>query len=113
MGVEAFMRRPRGFTLIELMIVVAILVILASIAVTAYKRYMARARATEVYAVFADIRAKEEAYRAEYGAYLNISASEVDFYPALLTNGTDPVPKNWAPPNANSAIMGVRPPANH
>ncbi|MDR0881048.1 MAG: prepilin-type N-terminal cleavage/methylation domain-containing protein, partial [Candidatus Adiutrix sp.] len=42
------MGRPRGFTLIELMIVVAIMAILAMMAIAMYQRYLERARDSAV-----------------------------------------------------------------
>lgn len=105
------MRRSRGFTLIELMVVVAIIVVLSVIAVAAYRRFTARARATEVHAMFADIRAKQESYRAEFSTYLNVSTAETDLYPVLGSAGSEPRPKNWAPTNMNWNNLGIRPPA--
>ena len=49
-------RAQQGFTLIELMIVVAIIGILAAIALPAYQNYTARAQATEGLSITASLR---------------------------------------------------------
>lgn len=61
--------RKHGFTLVELMIVVAIIGVLAVVAGTAYRRYMDSGRTAEAMAMLGEIRAKEEAYRAEFSTY--------------------------------------------
>jgi type IV pilus assembly protein PilE len=69
-------RSTRGFTLVELMIVVAIISVLAVVAGTAYRRYMDSARTTEAFAMLGEIRMKEEAYRAERSMYAGWSSDE-------------------------------------
>ncbi len=50
----------KGFTLIELMIVVAIIGILASIAIPSYQDYVKKGRAAEATSTLADLRIKME-----------------------------------------------------
>lgn len=105
--------RRAGFTLVELMIVVAIVTVLSVVAAGAYRRYTNNARKTEVYALFAEIRGKEEAYRAEFSSYLNSSAAgETDLWPVLLGAGQgEPKAKPWQPfpGGSNWAVIGVNP----
>jgi prepilin-type N-terminal cleavage/methylation domain-containing protein len=98
----------RGFTLVELMIVVAIVGVLAVVAGNAYRKYMDSARKSEVYALFGEIRTKEEAYRAEFNAYLGTTTDETVLYPVLLSAG-EPKPKPVAPLPAAWTQLGIQP----
>jgi type IV pilus assembly protein PilA len=66
----------QGFTLIELMIVVAIIGILAAIAVPAYQDYTGRAQASEPLSATAGIRADIAVYLSEEGALPNAGDSD-------------------------------------
>jgi prepilin-type N-terminal cleavage/methylation domain-containing protein len=105
----------RGFTLIELMIVVVIIGVLAVVAGTAYRRYMDNGRTTEVMAMLAEIRAKEEAYKAEWNMYYGMTGAENPYstmYPVLVV-GSEPFHKPWAPANNTVwAYLGIQPGRN-
>lgn len=64
------MENKKGFTLIELMIVVAIIGILAAIAIPNFLRYQARARQSEARVNLGAIGTNAEAWRAENDTYV-------------------------------------------
>lgn len=64
-----------GFTLIELMIVVAIIGVLASIAVPQYQNYVGRAQAAEAFTATAGVRTDIAVYYAENGSFLGYTSS--------------------------------------
>lgn len=63
--------KQEGFTLIELMIVVGIIGILASIGSTNYIRYQAKARQAEAKFALAAVYSAEKSFYTEFQAYLS------------------------------------------
>jgi len=59
--------RHSGFTLIELMIVVAIIGILAGIAIPAYQSYTVRAQVVEAFSLASELKGPIQEYRKERG----------------------------------------------
>ena len=87
------MKMQKGFTLIELMIVVAIIAILAAIALPAYQDYIARSQVT---AGLADIRGGVTAYEE----LINRGSTGTPNQAAIGLNTTTarcsaPAPRSW------------------
>jgi prepilin-type N-terminal cleavage/methylation domain-containing protein len=69
--------KQQGFTLVELMVVVAIIGILAAIAIPTYSGYIRRARASEASANLQGIRIKEESYFSEFNQYSVVTSGRL------------------------------------
>jgi type IV pilus assembly protein PilE len=68
--------RPAGFTLVELMVVVAIATILFALAVPSYMSYVRQSRRTEARTAVLDLAGREERYFSTNGAtYANTTAN--------------------------------------
>ena len=92
-----------GFTLIELMITVAIIGILAAIATPLYIKYTYRARTVEARTNLGAIRSSQVAFKATQDTYLNIQIA-----PAVPGTPTG-LKKGWPiqAPMANAAATGT------
>jgi prepilin-type N-terminal cleavage/methylation domain-containing protein len=78
----------RGFTMAELMAVVAIVGILAMIATVSYRKFLAHSKTAEVMPMFVNIKIAEEAYKDETFKYLGPSGTNINaYYPANLLPG--------------------------
>lgn len=100
--------KSKGFTLLELLIVVGILGVLAAVGVLAYRHYVRKSYTSEVYSMIASIKQAEESYKAETSAYLSASTSEDDFYPVLRSAGSEPTKKPFDPASKpNWKALGI------
>jgi type IV pilus assembly protein PilE len=81
-------RRPRGFTLVELLITVVILSIIVAIAVPSYMQQTQKSRRTDARNALLDIAGREERYLSVSNAYSQVP-SDVGYggaWPQLSTN---------------------------
>jgi prepilin-type N-terminal cleavage/methylation domain-containing protein len=72
----------RAFTLVELMVVVAIVGVLAVIGIASFRARVFGSKSSDALAMMQSIRAAEERWRADNLTYLNVSRSG-SWYPAV------------------------------
>lgn len=71
--------RPAGFTLIELMVVVAIATILFALAVPSYMSYIRQSRRTEARTAVLDLAGREERFFSTNGAAYTIANASLGY----------------------------------
>jgi type IV pilus assembly protein PilE len=82
------MRRQTGFTLIELMVVLAIVAIIAAIALPTFSEQLRKSRRTEAIRGLADMQLAQERWRANhisYGAGTDLALPTSDYYTFAIT----------------------------
>jgi prepilin-type N-terminal cleavage/methylation domain-containing protein len=99
----------RGFTLVELMTVVAIIGVLATLSTYGVRKYMLHAKKAEAVSLLTQIRAAEEAYRDETFQYLGATSFSV-WHP---TSTPTPGKRDWGATTTMGTNvlnpLGVRP----
>jgi len=73
--------RARGFTLVELMVVVVMVGVLATIGIMMFRRWIFHTRSVEAIGTIQAIRVAQEKWRSENGGYIDVSADMSSFYP--------------------------------
>ena len=102
------LKGQKGFTLIELMIVVAIIGILAAIAIPNFLTYQMKSRQAEAKTNLQAIKTSEVAFQAERGCFIGMTAEGV----AAPAGGTKTTPLTWGvglaptPPGALWCVAG-------
>lgn len=105
--IQKMRTNQKGFTLIELMIVVAIIGILAAIAIPNFLQYQLKSKTAEAKTNIGSIRTSQEAFKAEYDYYATCTDN-----PGVAGVGTAKVAWVAAVPGDGWTEIGYAPAGN-
>lgn len=100
------MKKARGFTLIEIIIVVAIIAILAAIAIPSYQQHLRKGRRANAEAFLSDVASRQQQYLLDARSYalggtavadlgMAVPADVSDFYTVTVTPAVATVPPTF------------------
>jgi len=81
-----FQRRARGFTLIEMLIVVAMIAILAGIALPSYREYIKKSHRSEAQAYLLMIAARQQQFLVDTRAFSALTPDNIASQPSHVTS---------------------------
>jgi type IV pilus assembly protein PilA len=85
----SLLKARKGFTLVELAVVIVIIGVLAAFGVPRFLKSVERSKAAEAFSYLSAIRSSEERYQAQNGTYGDVSALDINFpAPKYFTVGT-------------------------
>jgi prepilin-type N-terminal cleavage/methylation domain-containing protein len=103
-------KNSRGFTIVELLIVIVVIGILAALVITTYNGIQEKARDTKRKTDVNALQGQAEAYQAQNGKYPSVSQYNDSTFRSANMKGLDPAamqdPK-WASNNANCTTSGA------
>lgn len=98
------MPKRAGFSMVELMVTVAIIGVLAAIAIPSWRQSQLRAKKAEVPPNVQGIRIAEQAYYAAFDTFV----AEVQWYPSDLTYGAaDKTLEDWPSPDSAGGFSTI------
>lgn len=101
--------RPAGFTLIELMVALAIVSILAAITYPSYQSYVMKGKRGDAHTLLMEAAVKQEHFYAQHGVY-SADMRELGYSadPALSAHGLYQVDADWNNGSAGYLLTATR-----
>ena len=99
----------RGFTLVELMIVVVVVSILAAVAIPSYRNYVMRSQRVDATTALLRIQAAEEKYFLQFNAYTDqlVGAAAGLDMPTVTDTGNYGLDIDWGPAGAGVSYVAT------